>query len=82
MMACRVGAINVEALTIRRTYGHTNQRIMMAINLDWLLSYRKLFGMSRFRVSTENNQVTGRKVRPNTDITITAIRKDEMAECL
>jgi general stress protein 26 len=38
-MAHRVRAINVGALTTLRTFGHTNQREMMVINLDLLAPY-------------------------------------------
>jgi hypothetical protein len=38
-MAQRVGAINVRALTTLRTFGCTNQRKRMVINLDHLAPY-------------------------------------------
>jgi hypothetical protein len=43
-----------------------------------------LTGSSRssWRVNTVKNQATQRKVRPRTDITSTAIRKEEMVVCL
>jgi hypothetical protein len=38
--AHKIGAINVEALTTHRTFGHTNWRKMMVINLDRLAPYQ------------------------------------------
>jgi hypothetical protein len=37
--AHRVRAINVGALTTLRTFGHTNRREMVVINLDLLAPY-------------------------------------------
>jgi hypothetical protein len=39
-MAHRVGVINVGALTTLETFGRTNQRKMMVINLDQLAPYQ------------------------------------------
>jgi hypothetical protein len=39
-MAHKVGAINVGALTTLKTFGCTNRRKMVVINLDWFATYQ------------------------------------------
>jgi hypothetical protein len=84
--AHRVGSGNVGALTTPGSFACTKQKSrMMVIHLDRLAPSEgtardeRLYEGSSWRVITLRTEPHGRKVKPITDNTSTALGKDEMA---
>jgi hypothetical protein len=77
----RLRAMDIGALTILRTFAPTNQKNrMMVVHLELFAPYQGQ--QERLERNHHENRATGRKVRPITDVTSTAFRKEEMAVCL
>jgi hypothetical protein len=81
----RLRAINVGTLTTRGTFILTDRKSrMMMVQLDHLAPYQVValdeeVGVEQLERSTLHTDPQERKVRPITDITSTALRKEEMA---